>query len=157
MNYTKLVQSIVDKYRKAGQPWPAEKRTIAAWAVRTREWRPQPSLLINQCADEIGKAMREEYYTDPQGRRVRAKHAAKIWQEGKQYTLWGDIRSEDRPFLATAFQQRRQQIVGECGQLKTDVDSYNQNGNLGEAIQLVLDFTNDIAEIEALRSLKLTG
>jgi hypothetical protein len=71
--------------------------------------------------------------------------------------LWGDIRSEDRRFLATAFQQRRQQIVGECGQLKTDVDSYNQNGNLGEAIQLVLDFTNDIAEIEALRISKLTG
>jgi hypothetical protein len=157
MSYTKQIQNIIARYRESGQPWPAEKREIAAWAVRTREWQPQPSMLIDQCADEIAKAMREEYFTDAQGRRVRAKHAAKIWKEGKQATLWGDIRSEERPFLATAFQQRRQQIVGECNQLKTDVDSYNQNGNFGEAIQLVFDFTNDLAELEAARDMRSAG
>ena len=157
MNYTKRIQSIVDQYREAGQPWPAEKRAIAAWAVRTRAWEPQPSMLINQCADEIARAMREEYFTDPQGRRVRAKYAAKFLQEGKQVTLWGDLRSENRPFLATAFQQRRQQILGECNQLKTDVDSYNQNRNSGEPIQIVFDFALDLAEMEAVKSLKLAG
>jgi hypothetical protein len=157
MNYTKQMQTIVAKYRESGQPWPAEKRAIAAWAVRTKEWRPQPSMLIGQCADEIARAMREEYFTDTQGRRVRAKHAAKVWDEGKQATLWGDIRSEGRPFLETAFQQRRHQILGECSQLKTDVDSYNQNGNVGESVQIVFDFTNDLAELEAAKGMKLTG
>ena len=51
-----------------------------------------------------------------------------------------------------ALQQRRQQIVGDCRQLKTDVDSYNENRKPNQPIQLVLDFTEDVAEIEALES-----
>jgi len=43
--------------------------------------------------------------------------------------------------------------VGDCRQLKTDVDSYNDNQNTGEPIQLVLDFTDDMAEYEALKAL----
>jgi hypothetical protein len=54
--------------------------------------------------------------------------------------------------MEVAFQQRRQQVVGDCRQLKADVDSYNQNYNIGEAIQLVLDFTLDVEELEALDS-----
>jgi hypothetical protein len=157
MNYTRQMQRIIAKYREAGQPWPAAKRSIAAWAVRTGEWQPQPSKLIDQCADEIARAMREEYFTDPQGRRVRAKHAAKFLQEGRQATLWGDIRSEDPRFFAVAFQQRRQQILGECQQLKTDVDSFNDNRNSGEAIQIVFDFTIDLAEMEAEKAQKLAS
>lgn len=157
MSYTRLIQDLVAKYREAGQPWPAAKRTIADWAVRTRAWQPQPSKLIDQCADEIARAMREEYFTDPQGRRVRAKHASKFVQDGQQATLWGDIRSEDRRFFAVAFQQRRQQILGECQQLKTDVDSFNENRNPGEAIQIVFDFTVDLAELEAERAQKLVS
>jgi hypothetical protein len=52
-----------------------------------------------------------------------AKHAAKFSKGEKQTTLWGDIRSESRQFLAVAFQQRRQQILGEGYRLKTDVAS----------------------------------
>jgi hypothetical protein len=32
------------------------------------------------------------------------------------------------------------------------VDSYNDNQNTGEAIQLILDFTDDMAEYEALKT-----
>jgi hypothetical protein len=51
--------------------------------------------------------------------------------------------------MEIAFQQRRQQIVGDCRQLKADVDSYNENYNSGEAIQTVFDFTEDLEELEA--------
>lgn len=148
MNYMKQLQGIVNQYRKSGQPWPAEKRTIAAWAVRAQKWRPHPSALIGQCADELAKAMREEYFTDPQGRRVRAKHAAKFLKEGKQTTFWGDIRTEGRSFMSVSFQNRRQAILGDCHQLKTDLDSYNQNVNEEEPIQVVFDFTTDLAEMD---------
>ena len=97
--------------------------------------------------DELAKAMREEYFTDPQGRRVRAKHAAKFFKEGKQTTLWGDIRTEGRSFMAVSFQNRRQAILGDCHQLKTDLDSYNQNVNAEEPIQVIFDFTTDLAEM----------
>lgn len=46
-----------------------------------------------------------------------------------------------------SFQGRRQQIVGDCKQLKTDVDSYNQNGNDGKPIQMIFDFTLDLEEM----------
>ena len=55
--------------------------------------------------------------------------------------------------MERSFQQRRQGIVGDCRQLKADVDSYNQNQNSGEVIQLVLDFTSDMAEYEALMAI----
>ncbi len=44
--------------------------------------------------------------------------------------------------------QRRQQIVGDCLQLKTDVDVYNDKRDLAEPIQIPLDFTLDVAELQ---------
>ena len=51
--------------------------------------------------------------------------------------------------MQKAFNQRREQIVGDCLQLKTDVDVYNDL-NIGKSppIQLVLDFQDDVAERE---------
>lgn len=147
MNYIKQLQQIVSQYIKAGKPWPAEKRAIAAWAVQTELWKPHPSKLISQCAEDIGEAMRQEHFIDKQGRSVRAKHAARIKdKDGKQSTLWGDMRTEPPNFMMISFQQRRDMILGECHQLKTDVDSYNQNRNSLEPIQIIFDFTTDLAE-----------
>ena len=158
MNYIKQLQGIVNKYIKAGKPWPAEKRAIAAWAVQTELWKPHPSKLISQCAEELGEAMRQEHFTDKQGRSVRAKHAARVKdRDGKQITLWGDLRTEPPNFMTISFQQRRQMILGECHQLKIDVDSYNQNGNSGEPIQVIFDFRTDLAEMEGGEEQDLTA
>jgi len=94
--------------------------------------------------------MREEYVTDRQGRTVRAKHAARFKREGKQLSLWADTRTASREHMQVAFQQRRNQIVGDCRQLKIDVDSYNENANAGDLIQMVFDFTLDLEELEAI-------
>lgn len=101
-------------------------------------------------ANQIGRAMREEYITDPQGRRVRAKHAAKIDNDDGQQTVWDDIRTAPHDFMEVAFHQRRRGIVADCRQLKADVDSYNENNNHGEYFQLILDFTYDVEESEIL-------
>lgn len=147
-NYAHQMQDIVQAYRDAGERWPATAKDIAAWAVATNRWRAQPSSIISQCADHIAKAMREEYITDPQGRRVRTKHVANVLVDGEQIPLWADIRSAPRSHMASAFQQRRHQIVGDCRQLKVDMDSYNQNANEGPAIQMIFDFTLDLEELE---------
>ena len=78
MSYTEQMQELVDKYRAANQPWPATAKDLAKWAFGNGLWNPHPLALISQCADDFAKAMREEYITDPQGRPVRAKHAARI-------------------------------------------------------------------------------
>jgi hypothetical protein len=150
--YTQSMQEIVNKYRESGQPWPATAKQIAAWAINGKLWAPHRSRLITLCADQLSRAMSEEYITDPQGRRVRAKHVARIKHDGEQLYLWADIRTADRKHMEVALQQRRQQIVGDCVQLKTDVDSYNDNSKASPPIQLVLDFTHDVEEIETTKT-----
>ncbi len=155
MSYTEQLQHIVGEYRDDGQPWPATSHEIASWAIDQGRWAPQRGALIDRCAEELARAMREEYITDPQGRRIRAKHAAKRERDGRQGVFWEDMRTASHEHMEVAFQQRRQQIVGDCRQLKADLDSYNENYNLGESLQMVFDFTNDLAEIEALSALQL--
>lgn len=113
------------------------------------QWRPHPTLLVNQAAEEISRAMREEYIRDPQGRTIRAKHAARIERAGEQAVFWADIRTASREHMQIAFQQRRQQIVGDCHALKVDVDSFNANRSSEQPIQMVFDFTSDLDELEA--------
>jgi len=136
----------VRHYIQVGEEWPATANEIAIWAMNNNLWEPQRSKIIDICAEQLARAMREEYVTDPQGRKVRAKHAART--SGTQHVLWDDIRTASREHMQIAFQQRRHQIVGDCKQLKLDVDSYNENKNEGKPIQLILDFTLDVAEAE---------
>lgn len=146
--YLRELQDIVKKYRAETQPRPVTSREIAVWAIKNKLWSMGEAQAINRCADDLARAMREEYIIDPQGRKVRTKHAAKVPVNEKQQTLWDDIRTADRKFMAIALQQRRRQIVGDCRQLKADMDSYNQNYNPSDPIQMVFDFTLDVLEAE---------
>ena len=152
MGYNERLQHIVNDYVLAGGNWPATTREIAAWGIQKGLWKPRGSDLIDIFADQLARAMREEYIIDPQGRHVRAKHAIRTKQGGTQTALWADIRTASRQHMEIAFKQRRQQIVGDCKQLKLDVDSYNENENSGKPIQMVFDFTRDLIEAELASS-----
>jgi hypothetical protein len=57
--------------------------------------------------------------------------------------------------MEKAFAQRREQIIGDCLQLRTDVDVYNDlNRGKQPEIQMVLDFTEDVAERQQLEQSK---
>lgn len=146
-----FLQEIVEKYRASGQPWPTTMAEIAAWAIQNKLWQPERRSLLKQCAKELATALRVEYYTDPQGRRVRKKHAYKETitndeGEEKQLTLWVDILDADPKQIKVAFAQRRQSIYCDCKQLKTDADSYNDNNVHGAQLELDFDFNEDLAE-----------
>ena len=112
---------------------------------------PQPSALIKQCAEELSRAMREDYITDRQGRRECGLNTARPWAVRANNCHSGQtVRTATREHMQVAFQQRRQQIVGDCRQLKVDVDSYNDNYNHGLPVQIIFDFTEDVEELEAL-------
>lgn len=135
-----------DEYHAAGEPLPLTAKMLAAWAIRTGRWEPHRDSVLSQCAREAADALREEYYTDPQGRRVRKKH---VYAE-KQEMFWADIEEDPTPDqMESAFALRRRQILGDCHQLKTDADSYNDNNSHGATIQLMFDFRDDLAEMEA--------
>ena len=153
MTKNEQLQEIANEYQNAGQKWPASAREIAEWAIETKRWTPHPSAIVNQCAEELSKAMREEYVRDSQGRKVRTKHAATYQNGAEQLVLWDDIRTASHNHMKRAFQQRRQQILGDCKQLKNDVDSYNENRLPLTPIQMVFDFTIDLEEIELARKI----
>ena len=144
---TEYNQDIANKYLAAGLP-PTSSRAMARWAIQNKLWNPSEEAMIDQCAHELAEAMREEYITDPQGRRVRAKHAARMIVDGEQMTIWNDLRVAGKEHMEIAFLNRRRQILGDCRQLKTDVDSFNDNHNSGEPVQMVLDFSRDLEEEE---------
>src|SRR5215467_4034203 len=99
MSYNDQMREIANRYMNSGEPWPASTRSIAGWAIRRGLWQPQPSDLIDQCAEQLARAMREEYIVDPQGRTVRAKHAVRVQGGQKNLTLWGDIRTAKREHM----------------------------------------------------------
>ncbi len=139
---------IVDGYRAAGLAWPCTSRQLAAFALEKKLYEPHQGRLLSIVADEFSRAMREQYIKDPQGRSVRAKHVARLVVEGEQKRLWDSIDTAEPQFMQAALQQRRHQIVGDCKQLKTDTDSYNENWNSAADIQMSFNFEADLQELE---------
>jgi hypothetical protein len=147
--YKKQMQKIVEDFRLAGEPWPASAKAIADWAIRTGRWELPAAAVRKRCAEDIAAAMREEYTTDRKGRRVRLLHPAPLLGSPDHTIIWDDIRTAPRSHMALSFQHRRVGIVGDCRQFKVDVDSYNDAHPTDEPIQIVFDFTMDLAELEA--------
>jgi two-component SAPR family response regulator len=141
----------IHQFREAHHNTPASSLQIAEWAIEHKILVPQRVDFRKQLARELAQTMREEYFTDPQGRRVRAMHVAE--------DLWVDMRdkgAEVDKLKVISFQNRRQQVVGDCRQLKTDVDSFNENYNRYEApFQLILDFKDDVTELELAMTAKV--
>lgn len=152
MSYAKQLQQVVREYRISGQRWPASPKMIAAWAIQNGKWRANPAAEIALCARDVSRAMREEYTTDSRGRRVRLKHPVVEHRDGRQTVLWDDIRTAPAAHMRISFQQRRNQIVGDCRQLQVDAASYNDSHIEQPPIQIVFDFTQDLAELDAVRS-----
>jgi hypothetical protein len=102
--------------------------------------------------DKMRRALREEYHTDPQSRRVRTNHPYKEWilgesGERQQKTMWGDIWSLNPEQMRNSVQVRRKQSLGEVRQIKIDLESYNDNNGFGAKIQMSFNFDKDLQEI----------
>jgi hypothetical protein len=130
---------------------PSSARQACEWAVaggflELPEIDPYDAL-----AEDMAQALRSEYKTDSAGRRYRVNHAVRVSKSGVQYTFWATMGYAPHDHMEKAFGQRREQIVGDCMQLKTDVDVYNDMARSEPAklkVQLILNFTEDVAERE---------
>ena len=144
--------TLKELYETSGQP-PASTRTMLRWAIGRGYEEPPEVDTEGIQAREMARALREELEPDPQGRLVRRNHCCPSEREQADGTiiqeeLWGTFDSLTRSQVHTSFQLRRKNIFGDCKQLKTDADSYNDFKNPGKAIQLCFDFSEDIAESE---------
>jgi len=141
-----LYRRLLREYKsELGSIEPVVAIDVMRWAVR-KGWLklPAPADPMKRLAEEAAKAWRDELRIDKTtGRPYRANHAVR---DGRgQVTFWGDIDEQPRPFMQKAFQQRREQIVGDCWQLTLDLDHFN-SARGEEPIRIVFDFTEDIEE-----------
>lgn len=150
------LQQIWHKYDDERSHKPTSAREAAEWAVKEGLLELPEVDPYDILAGQMSQALREEYRQDSRGRRYRVNHAVRVSKGGVQYTFWGVMGFASHDHMERAFTQRREQIVGDNDQLKTDVDVYNDM-NLGKRpkFQLVLDYTDDIAEREIMRQPKI--
>lgn len=148
MSYKEKINRIEEQYRAAGGKWPASAAEVAEWGVSTGRLEMGRGAIIRRFAEEIAQIWRDQYMDDPQGRRVRVKHAARYTIDGVQTWLWDNMPTASHKHMELSFQNKRQQIVMDCHQLKLDVDSYNENFNKGRKIQMIFDFRDDLVEID---------
>lgn len=149
--YSNAIKDYIEKYKnEIGDDGLIDVHDLASWAYKNGLHKPNIKTVIDAIAADIAQVFREEYRTDKYGRRYRAKHAATQKTGGKTLSLWADLDDPNAPHehFKKSFAQRRQQIVGDCFQLKTDADVYNDQRNPVEPIQVVLDFSLDVEELQ---------
>lgn len=151
---TEKLQSVWHKYDAERSHKPTSAREAVEWAVREGLLELPEVDPYDVLAGQMSQALREEYAEDEQGRRYRVNHAVRVSKSGVQYTFWGVMGFASHEHMEKAFSQRREQIIGDNVQLKTDVDVYNDfNRGKRPEIQLVLDYTEDVAEREVMRKI----
>ncbi|MGG4580308.1 hypothetical protein [Alcaligenes sp. Me129] len=149
--YASQIKTYLERYQtEVGGDGLIDPHAVAAWAYRNGLHKPNLKTVIDAIATDIAQAFREEYRTDALGQRYRAKHAVRTKKGNKTMSLWADIDDNRAPrdHFVRSFSQRRQQIVGDCFQLKTDVDVYNAKDPSQAPIQIPLDFTYDVEEMQ---------
>jgi hypothetical protein len=148
LTWTEQLERLLTKYRDQ-ESGRFIMRVVARWAIENGEWEPSREDVVGLLTKELSRVARLAHHKDPQGRSVRTYHAARE----ADLTLWDAMQTADRPHMEISFKQRRQGMVGRAKQWKTDLCSYNENYNPGPPLPYILDFTDDVAELEALEGL----
>jgi hypothetical protein len=147
--YNDRLQQLWKIYEHEHDHAPASAREVVEWAVDEGKLELPTIDPLDVLAGDMAKALREEHATDKEGRRYRVNHAVRVMKNGVQTTFWGIMGFAPRAHMEKAFTQRREQVIGDLVQLATDVDAYNGMNPSEEPYQLVLDFTDDVAEKRA--------
>ena len=149
--FAEQMQRIFDEYTSELGHEPVSLDVVAEWAVGKGLFQPAPKSVVKLCREALADGLRQEKRLDDEGRWYRAKHPVRKSVGGLQLTLWADIDSAPRVHMEESFAQRRRSIVDDCFQVKQDVDHFNQYRGGERPIQMILDFSEDVAELEALR------
>lgn len=152
MNQNEKLQAIWHLYESEHGHKPSRMADAVKWAVSRNLLRePPPVSGLRLLERKMARAIGQEYDTY-RGRRYRVNHAVRQAGRGQQHTLWAMMGHVEPGFMVRAFGQRREQIVGECSQLHTDMavcrEFYPESA---DKFSLHLDFTDDVAEREENR------
>lgn len=146
MTQAELLQQLWRDYEQAHDHLAVSARAVVDWAVQEHGLELPQVDPREVLATQMARALREEYDVDSQGRKYRVNHAVRITKDGVQHTIWGILGHADHDHMQQAFAQRRDQVIGDLVQLQIDINAYASMMPERPAIQLALDFSQDIAE-----------
>lgn len=152
MSHHDMLRAIIREYEAEVSAEPTSLEEIAQWAINKKKWFPRPKDVVKICRDELADAARDDVFIDEKGREVRKRHCVRASENGRQYTLWGNMALSPPSFLAKSFSQRREQVGRDCFKLKQDVDHFNETREPAEPFSFVLNFDEDVQEMEAARN-----
>jgi hypothetical protein len=143
---------LVEEFTKAhpDASTPVDPDTVAAWALSTGMYRPEPVDQQVVLRRKIRAALRDDYIEDPQGREVHAHQPEMIEVQTPKGIRWRSrwYKTFEMPpeKMRVAGQLRRRSAFRDVLQIHIDFDSYNDN-NIFQATLEQLDF-NFNADIE---------
>lgn len=147
MTKAEKLQAVFHLYMSEHGNIPARSRDIVAWGVDkglVEAPRVDPLAVL---AGQMSNALGQEYDVY-KGHRYRVNHARRVrTPQGQQTTIWGIIGLAPDEHIVSSFGQRREHIVGEMAQLKTDTIVRNElMTGKAEPYNLRSDLTEDLAE-----------
>lgn len=149
MNFREQMNAIFDLYAAEVSPEPTTLEVVADWAVARGLYQPNLRTVAQMCRDDLADSLRQDRRIDRKGRSYRAKISVRESIGGVQTSLWSDADLAPRMFVQKSAMQRRRAIAHDCFQLKQDVDHFNDERGGDDPLPLPLDFTEDVAELEA--------
>ena len=151
-SFKEQMQRLAKEYKRSHGVDVINLDKVCDWALQEKKWEPQPVKVRRMFKEELSTALREEYTTDPQGRRVHVNHRIiEKDKNGKQLSLIGDRVTASREFLHKGLMLRRKQSSEDLRQLKWDTDSVNENRFTDDPIPMQYDFTKELMEEDLLR------
>ncbi len=121
-------------------------KPAAEWAVKEKLFQGKAISVEEQCEREMRRALQQQRYTDPQGRRPRTKLAVKMEYEGEQQTLWVDVRFDKPVLIEKGFEQNHERIENDVKRESMEMQSFNDNNKYGYQLTLFDYNMNQLAE-----------
>lgn len=148
---TKNIQltNILDRYIDEVDSEPTALDDVVDWALTQGLYKPEPRDIRKVFKEALAESLRQEKRFD--GKRwYRAKRSVRANIGGVQLNLWADVdKNASFGFMEKSVGQSRRAMVDDAYQLKMVVDHYNEANAGQKQIQLILDLTDDVAEMEA--------
>jgi hypothetical protein len=87
MKKNELLQSVWRRYEDEHDRLAATAREVVKWGVQGGLLRLPDIDPYDILAEDMSRALREQYATDSKGRRYRVNHAVRVTKGGVQYTF----------------------------------------------------------------------
>ena len=145
---SELMQRYVSEFEAETGKATYSTRELAVWAIRTSRWEAPSDVVVRKCQQDFAQALRTEFIQGDNGQPVRRRLAARSRGESGEQSLWGDIQTAPDRHIQVSLAQYREQIAGECRNLKSVADYIKTRRPSFRDYQLILDFTDDVEEGE---------